>query len=238
MSRPAIVRFIVLVPLLFIVLGFGFAQRSTSTQSEDRYGRIEGIVVTKEGMPVAGATVYIFQNGGSPMNTSDETGKFKFTGVAVGKHLILAYKESDGFPNPVWTFYSEALGSPKFPVADVRENQTVTVIVRLGPRASRLLINLIDAKTKRMIMDAAVAMNHVGKPKTLLRAGPNQLNGSFNINLLVPPHVPINLEVSAQGYRSWRYKGNGPSPGALRLEPDSERRITVQLQPATRAYRD
>ena len=227
------IRSFVPLPLLFFALVLGFSQGRAAIQSEGRYGSIEGVVMTREGIPVAGATVYLFQPGGSPITTTNEAGIFKFTGVPIGKHLVLAYKESDGFPNPVWTFYSEVAGSPKFPGADVRENQTVKdVIVRLGPRASRVLVSVIDANTKRVIKDVEVAMSHVGKPKTLLRSGPKLVNGSFRFNLLVPPLVPINLEVSAPGYRKWRYQGGPPkSRDVLQLEPGSDKRITVYLQP-------
>jgi hypothetical protein len=237
MNKAVIAAFFVLTQLV-IVSGISYsAGQRPSPQSAGGYGNIEGIVITKEGRPLANASVYIFQTGGSPVRTTSETGRFEFTGVSVGKHLILAYKESDGFPNPVWSFYSEAPGAPTFPVAEVRENQTIRgIVVRLGPRSSRLLISLVDATTKRAIIDAEVTMNYVSKPKTLLRSGPNQSQDGFIFGLLVPALVPINLQVAAPGYKNWRYKDNGAfrAGNVLLLKPGTERRITVELQPINR----
>ena len=227
---------IICVSLLLIAVALGFPQRPAISQVEGRYGDIEGVVITGEGKPVAAAKVYVFEIGGSPVANSDENGRFKFKDVVVGRHLVLAYKESDGFPNPVWSFYSHAPNAPQFPAVDVRGNETVSVMVRLGPRASQLLISLIDANTKQVISDAEVVMNHVKEPKTLLKSGSNQTSGPFRFNLLVPPLVPINLEISAPGYKNWRYRsGASKSKGELQLEPGSVKRITVQLQPSRRA---
>src|SRR5438128_5150729 len=59
------------VASLLMVFVPGSAQRA-ATQSEGRYGSIEGVVVTAEGIPVSGASVYLFQPGGSPLTATNE----------------------------------------------------------------------------------------------------------------------------------------------------------------------
>src|SRR6266850_1871265 len=115
------------VILLAVLLATVFAQRRAVVD----YGTIDGVVVTDAGTPLANASVYVFQNGGSPITTTDEHGRFKLTGVAIGRHLVLAYKESDGFPNPVWSFYNQVPRSPAFPVVDVRNEAVSNIVVRL-----------------------------------------------------------------------------------------------------------
>ena len=139
--------------------------------------------------------------------------------------MILAYKQSDRFPNPVSTFYSEAPKAEPFPVIDVQEGQTVTgVIIRLGPKASQLLIRIIDSTTRRPITDAEVSVNHLGKPFTLLKTGANTLQGDFRYEVLVPAEVPLELRVTAQRYEAWRYQGK------LLFTPDSRKELLISLR--------
>lgn len=225
-----------LLGFLLSVLSFlpGYAQDKSANQSGNRYGAVEGIVVTREGIPVADATVYILQIGRSLLGSTDINGMFTLAHIPVGNHKIIAYKESDGFPNLVWSFYSEAYSGEGFPVINVQENQTVRdVRVRLGPKASRLFISVIDAGTKQPIRDASVALNHKGKPKTLFKTGATTAEGSFD--LLIPPSISINVVVEARGYKKWRYvKGGAVDRDAIRLLPGSSKKMTVELKQVTR----
>jgi hypothetical protein len=204
-------------------------QDKSDNQPTNSYGTIEGHVVTSEGMPVAKATVYAFRNGRHLLGVADEHGKFTLP-VLVGKHRISAHKESEGYPDLLWSFYSEAYGREGFPIVNVEENQVVQgVIVRLGPKASRLFIRVIDAKTKRPIRDASLALNHKGKPGTLFQPGGTNMDGEFDT--LIPPSVPINVVVKAPGYKTWRYGNRGSGDrDAIRLLPGSSKEMTVELK--------
>jgi hypothetical protein len=225
------VLFGLLLPILAFLASSSYAQDKSENQSKKGYGMIEGQVVTMEGVPVANATVYAFEYGRSPINVTDVQGKFTLTHLPVGEHRINAYKEDDGFPNLLWSFYSEAYKREEFPIVNVKENQLVRgVIVRLGPKAGRLLIDVIDAKTRQPISDVSVALNHKGKPKTLYRSGTTTPDGRFD--LLIPPSIPINVVLSAPGYETWRYaNAESVDRDAVRIESGSSRRIIVELQP-------
>jgi hypothetical protein len=227
------VSFSLLFSSLLLIAGI-LPGKAQNNQSEDRYGTVEGIVVTSEGTPVADATVYVFRVGRSILASTDTDGKFTLTNLPAGNHKILAYKESDGFPNVFWSFYSEIYPNTGFPVINVQENQTIRdVTVRLGPKASRLSINVIDAKTKLPIRDASVSLSHKGKPKTLLRSGTNKPEGGFE--LLVPPSIPINVVVEAPGYKTWSYSNKGNvDRDAIRIPVGNSKKITVELEQAIR----
>ena len=100
------------------------------------------------------------------------------------------------------------------------------VIVHLaGPKGGRLLITVTDAETNKKIRDAQVSLNHQGNPKTLLISGANRSDYSFN--LLIPPHVAVDLKVSAPGYRDWHYKTDSPKgeTKTLRVAPRYNERV-------------
>ena len=210
-----------------------YAESKYSNQAVHRFGAIEGVVVTKEGIPVADAKVYVLQTGRSLLAATDGNGRFALTRIPPGTHRVIAYKESDGFPNLVWSFYSEAYQDEGSAQINVLENQTVRdVRVRLGPKASRLLLTVTDAKTGQPITDASVSLNHKGKPNTLFKSGATESNGTFN--LLIPSSILINVAVEAQGYRTWRYvKGGAVNRDAIRFLPGISRRMTVRLERVT-----
>lgn len=221
--------------LLSVVTAFalmlpGSARAEPGSQSGERNGTVEGQVVTREGLPVANAMVYAFQLGGSPLASTNTEGKFTLTNLSAGKHLIIAYKESDGYPNLVWTFYSEAYGNNGKLVVNVEENKTVRgATVRLGPKAARLLIRVLDAKTRRAIRDASLELSHKGKPNTRFEPGVTNIDGEFDT--LIPPFRPINVVVKAPGYKAWRYaNGRSPDRDAIRLLPGASKEMTVELK--------
>jgi len=213
----------------FLTLGFAAgvcAQGGKTSQRERLSGIIKGIVVTAKGMPVADAIVYLFENGRSPVTSTDENGEFSFSNVPAGNHKVIAYKESAGFPNMLWSFYSETYEGKGTTSVYVDGSQRVTnAVVNLGPEFGHLLIRVIDADTKKPIGNAEVAMNRKGEPKTLLRSGANKPDG---FDLLLPPNIPIEFSLAAPGYQAWHYRQRGID--SIRLGSRSEQRITVELR--------
>jgi len=220
------------LPLLMTVLRAHDAQDKSVNQTKQSHAVVEGRVVTNDGMPVANATVYALRDCRSFLNVTDDQGNFTLP-VLAGKHRISAYKESDGYPDLLWSFYSEAYGREGFPIVNVEENQIVRgVIVRLGPEASRLFIRVIDARTKRPIRDASLALNHKGKPETRFEPGGTKMDGEFDT--LIPASLPINVVLKAPGYKTWRYvKGGSVDRDVIRLRPGSSIEMTVELKPAS-----
>jgi hypothetical protein len=165
--------------------------------------------------------------------TTDDQGRFSLSNLPDGEYTIRAYKEEDGYPDLTFSFYSEAYNAVRWPQITVVNGTTVEdVIVHVAsPKCGRLLITVIDAKTNKKIQDAEVSLNHEGKPKTLLISGANRPDYSFN--LLVPPDVPVDLKVSAPGYRDWQYNTDNPKgeTKTLRLAPDTTKELNVSLQP-------
>jgi hypothetical protein len=195
-------------------------------------GQIEGTVVTAQRTPITGAMVYLFGDGRSPVTITDQNGRFVFKEVSAGSHKLVAYKESDGFPNMIWSFYSEAYRNTGVRLVNVSEKQTTrNLLISLGPKAGRLLIDVIDARTKRFIRSAEIALNHEGKPKTLMKSGTNRADRGFDI--LVPPSIRIEITINAPGYRPWPSGGKRPERSAkiISVKSGSENNITVELQP-------
>lgn len=203
-----------------------------------RQGAIEGTVIDSSGAPVANATVYLLQNGRSPATVTNAEGNFVLSNVPAGAHRVFAYKESENYPNPVWSFYSYGLQG--LPVVEVRTNEVSRgVLVHLPPKAGRLTVLVTDAMTKRPVADASISVNHEGKPTTAFKPGATGRNGELTI--LVPVGVPVNLKVTAEGYRTWSYRDkNTKPPDAIQLKTGENKSMKIELTklyPRPRAVR-
>lgn len=228
-------QFLTLV--LILVLAWS-VDTSALTGGGARYysGSIEGTVTDAAGSPISNATVYVLQKGRSPATTTDANGKFLLANVEPGQHRVFAYKDSDNYPNPLWSFYGDANSYAGYPLVDVRQNVVSRgVLIRLGQKASRLLVKVIDSRTKQSISDAAISVNHQGKPKTLLKPGSTNRDGELAI--LVPSGVPINLKITAVGYETmiYRDKTSSKAKQVIQLKAGEKRSIKVEL---TRAHTD
>ena len=194
-----------------------------------RKGTIEGTVVDPSGTPVANATVYLLQNGRAPATVTDAQGNFVLLNVPVGTHRVFAYKESENYPNPVWSFYSDAYGLEGFPVVEVRRDEVSRgVLVGLPPKAGRLKVLVTEAITKRPVSDASISVNHQNKPTTAFQPGATGINGELTI--LVPVGVSISLKVTAAGYRTWNYRNrDSKPPDAIQLKTGENKSMKIEL---------
>jgi hypothetical protein len=202
-------------------------------------GAIEGIVITNGGEPVSKARVYVMRLSDSNfvgrrnVMTANDLGRFSLSNLPDGEYTIRAFKEEDGYPDLTFYFYSAAYDAMKWPRVTVTNGNTVQdVVVHVpSPKCGRLLITVIDAETNKTIRDAEVSLTHEGTPQTLFRPGATKTDGSFD--LLIPPAVPIDLKVSAPGYRDWYYKTDGSKGQAktLLLASDTTKELNVILQP-------
>lgn len=201
-------------------------------ESPPPYGSISGQVVDPDGKPVAGATVSAFgvryHMGKEPYAESDEQGRFLIERVRPELYSVSASKEEDGYPDASHQLYS--FGSVQPPQVNVYPQQTTPdVVVQLLPKCPRLEISLVDSKTRRKVWKgASVTIRRVDNPRAYLTAGV----GDEETSAFLAPNAPFTIEVTAPGYKKWRYKGTDFSGQAevLSLKPSEKKRITVSLE--------
>lgn len=207
-------------------------------QPQNGDGQIEGRILTSDGNPINQAKVYaVLKLEGPvirrhPLTFTDENGRFVLPRLAAGEYAIHAFKESEGYPNLTFNFYAAAYGGQSLPTVIVRSGKISRgVTIKLGPKAGRLVIKVTDAISGLPIENAEVALNHQGKPLTLFKSGATERGGVFR--LLAPSSVNINLEVTAKGYRSWRYLRTEKNRqiDTLQVSPGTDLEIMVTLQP-------
>jgi hypothetical protein len=213
------------------------SRRVLSSQSENvaQFGAIEGQVLDAQGRPLAGAKVDGFPLQGQrdagvlPTTFTDQNGKFFLDGVMPGTHLISASKEEEGYPS---TFFAFFVVDPKATSEVTVYNQQVTegVLLRLGPKAAKLVGQIVDAQTGRPVNDAEMVLSRVDNPNHRYSIGPNRGEGRFE--RLVPP-VAFKLKVSARGYEEWNYgKDSNGEAQYIQIAPDGRMELLIRLQPS------
>jgi hypothetical protein len=140
-------------------------------------GTITGTVVDETGRPLAGAKVHIAEKRFVAHRVirfyeADSGGRFRIADVPWGTYVIMAGKDSAGYADTTFAFYSgEAVPTvtlaPEFSSADV--------ILRLGPRAGVLdLSSVTDAITGKNISLASVTLRRAESPDLYISESASQ----------------------------------------------------------------
>lgn len=215
------------------------ATRSPSMENtEPAFGAVAGRVVDLDGRPIAGATVDIrpvdqpVVPGALPLAYTDEQGNFFLDGVTPGTHVIFASKEEAGYPSTYLAFF--IVDPDAILKVNVNNKQvTESVLVRLGPKAGRLIAHVVDAETTRPVEEAEVIFYREEKPADYFSFGLNKEPGKFE-HLL--PSLPLRMKISAPGYDDWFYGQDGTKERAdiLLLAPDTTKELAISLRPMKR----
>jgi hypothetical protein len=180
-----------------------------------KLGCITGTVADRQGSPVSGARIQADSTNdpGAGWKITDTRGHFRFDGAQPGDHTIFIYAE--GYPIP--GSFEDGLMS-KVTVASVPE--CADVVIKLGPKAAKLSVKVIDAVTQTPLEDAEVwaAGNFAHEGGWSLRVSADPMP--------VPALTQFNVYAHAAGYV------NPPSPPTvLPMQPGQTQEITIALQP-------
>jgi hypothetical protein len=171
---------------------------------------IEGQVVDAEGQPVGGAKVLAEREDGGARITFDVTdaeGKFRINVQGPGTYIVYGSKEEDGYPVTLSDFHKEvAAEAPTVYVAD--DDIARDVIIKFGPRASKLKGTIADAATNLPVTDAAITLRRADDPEIYYMIGASEAKTNGRFEVLVPP-VPFTIEVSSADYETWAYSADG-----------------------------
>ena len=213
-------------------LDFGFCSLSVvavlAYQVQPPVGSIHGVVVNELGQPVIAAKVFAdlldgLQHAKALISAeTDNEGKFTVDRLEWGPYRIDAQKESEGYPDTSFDFYSEgrtftASVSPGKPVANIR--------VVIGPKAGVISGSIADAITGAPV-NATFNMRRVRSPNMFIGTSvPPQFR------VLIPPRTEVLVEVHAPGYNVWYYPGSSSQSAPLRLQSSETVTLDVKLDP-------
>jgi hypothetical protein len=184
-------------------------------------GCITGTIVDQNGSPVPAARIQAgpsrkgFESGEVTYSNAD--GEFKFQDMRPGEYLLFIYAAE--YPNPVVQPQNN-VGPLNVPsgtgCADASK--------KLGPRAAKLQLHVIDATTQERIKEAPVHLN--GKDDNggvwSLNAWSDDGNGAAFT--LVPAFTAFTVQAGVKGYAKSQILTMSP------LQPEQVQEITIVLQ--------
>jgi carboxypeptidase family protein len=219
------IRLLAIPMLLWMVSGWALAVEGP--------GLVRGEVVDDAGAPVAGAQVSVDAMDGmqrlSPvrMAETDKRGHFLIGNLELGSYKVFAKKESAGYADMAFAFYSHQV----FTTVTLMANAPAAdVALKVGPKAGVLLGTVTDNATKQPIA-TTFTLRRVGAPDEWISVGQRS-----DYRVLVPASTKISLEISATGYKTWYYGGDSDPakrPPIL-LESGKEMTLDVRLEPEIR----
>lgn len=158
---------------------------------------VTGTVQDGNGSPISGANVQAILESDYKKqfpDITDSNGRFAISELPAGTFFLQAYKESDGYPQSFFAFFSRP--GMQFPSITLKPGEAISgAVIKLGAKAAR--INLDIASQDGKPLDAALSFSR-----------PDVVNGSYSVgvnsktSLLVPP-VPFKLTVESNGYKPW-----------------------------------
>ena len=204
-------------------------QAAGSSQTE---GLISGTVLNEKGQPFQGVQVCTYmpyappnskESRGDCLVTTDQAGHFDIDHVELGVIAVEAIKPEDGYIAFAGTSVKEV-------VTLSQEQRSATVILKLGPKAARLIPTVTDKLTGKPVTDYAVSWTIFDEDST--SSGGQSTSGGSR-DALLPPEKYLMLSISAPGYRHWFYHDpSEPSrPAFVRFESGEEKELLVELEP-------
>jgi hypothetical protein len=162
-----------------------------------------------------------------PTVDSNEAGDFVIEDLEPGAYDLFGESDVDAYPNTALPFYSE--GDPI--KVTVRDFDTATIVLVLGPRAAVLCGELLDKTTGKAIVSQHAP--HFRFRKVSNREDSIEFSGPGKFRWLIPPATEVTLEVFAAGYKPWVYAdpSNSSRPMPFRIESGEVRILNIQLEP-------
>lgn len=200
-----------------------------SQSSAQEPGSVQGAVLDEEGKSVVAAHVQVEPLGkvlSSPVRETetDKTGHFLIDNLQLGSYKTFAMKESAGYPDTAFAFYSNQVFST---VTLTTNAPKVDLMLKIGP-PSGVVNGLVTNAITQELVSASFLLRRASDFENWI-----SLSQRPQYRVLLPPNTDVLLEVSAAGYKTLYYGGPSDPLGrpAIRLNSGQEMKLDIQLQP-------
>lgn len=188
-------------------------------------------VVNENEVPLIDATVWMLSLDGRarvspvPGCLTDWTGTCSCAHLPVGKYLITAMKEEDGYPNGEAPLFNR---NRTHVIAEILPDKlNVHVSYKAGPKAAAVVVDVVDAATGDRIKSPTIVLRSPTDPKISESASPDA-----NSKILIPPDEDVLVEVSEEGYKPWSFTtmSEVTHSNTLRLHSGETKSLMITLE--------
>jgi len=198
-------------------------------QSDSRWHTITGKVADQQDQPVERARVCAdVYNGRLPCGLSNANGEFSIAVERVGSYTIYAEQLEKAYPPGILAFYGKLWSDlPKVTVEDTSRITPVTI--KLGPRAGRLVLTVLDGATSKPIEGGSADLCRFGEPNSFWSISQAWPKGPYEI---LTPEVPFTIK-----FQTWHNKWvdrkafdeAGLPVETVQLELGARKEMTIRL---------
>jgi len=194
---------------------------------------IIGTVVDMAGQPIAGARVCASGTrpmaGRIPCTQSDLSGRFSIHIDQPDTYTISAEHLELGYPEAIWGFYGKLFAN--FPVVRVENSHKLPpVIVKLGPKAGRVVFKITDEVTNRPVDEGSITVCRVGEPLSCWSKSTAFPDGQYE---LLTPDAPFTVQ-----FQTWKnrwinraaFDQAGEPLEVIQVPLGARKEITVRLK--------
>src|SRR5689334_17282335 len=210
-----------------------FLWLSTLVAAQERiqdWQTVTGTVVDEQEQPVEGAKVSaLVGNGRVPIGQSDSRGQFSLFILHPGTYTVYADDIEKGYPEAAWAFYGK-LWQPSLAQVTIDEtSKSAPVKIKLGPKAGRLVLTILDGATNKPIEKGSVELCRVGEPRSKWSISTAWPKGHYEI---LTPEVPFTIK-----FQTWRgewvdrkaFDESGVQDETIQLDLGARREMTIRL---------
>jgi hypothetical protein len=218
------------VPLLLALFSIAaFAQIE-----ESPHPTITGTVIDKDEMPVDGATVCAWPSGpiagALPCSETNSNGEFAIGLYRQGTYKVIAEHFEKGYPPAIWAFYGGAF--PNMVTVIVTDDKAPEPVkIKLGPKAGRLVLTILDGQTDNKIEKGSVTVCRVDQPKSCFTTSTAFPNGRYE---LLVPDISFTIKFQTTSGGEWvdqkAFDDSGVPFETFQLPLSSRKEMTIRLQ--------
>jgi hypothetical protein len=191
---------------------------------------VRGIVVDEHDQPVEGATISAFVgNGRVPRADSDSRGQFSLWIQRPGTYTVYAEDLEKGYPEALVSFYGKLWrqGLPEVTIAEARPPDPVKI--KVGPKAGRLVLTILDGSTNKPIEGGSLDICRVGESRSCWSISEAWPKGHYEI---LTPEVPFTIK-----FQTWHgqwvdrkaFDESGVQVETVQLDLGARREMTIRL---------
>jgi hypothetical protein len=191
---------------------------------------VTGTVVDEQEQPVRGAWVSAdVGNGRVPRGQSDSRGQFSLWIQRPGTYTVYAEDLEKGYPVALLAFYGK-LWQQNLRQVTIDETSTPAPLkIKLGPKAGRLVLTILDGATNKPIESGSVDLCRVGEPRSFWSISQGWPKGHYEI---LTPEVPFTIKFQTW-HRRWvdrkAFGESGVQIETIQLELGARREMTIRL---------
>jgi hypothetical protein len=193
---------------------------------------VTGTVVDEQEQPVEGAWISAqVGNGRVPRGQSDSKGHFSILIQRPGTYTVYAEHLEKGYPIAAWPFYGK-VWQPSLSQVTIDETSTpAPVKIKLGPKAGRLVLTILDGSTNKPIETGSVYLCRVGEPRSFWSISSDWPKGHYEI---LTPDVPFTIKFQTPWHGKWvdrkAFDESGAQIETIQLDLGARREMTIRLK--------